>query len=87
MLGLGLLFEIGLDTTLGGLAVGTHLVVVSLALVVAHSAGNGTTDNAFGTVRNAASQIADLALGLLLLSLEVLFAAGLLQTLGSLSVS
>lgn len=80
-LGLGLLLDISLNTTLGGLAVSAHLVVVSLALLVAHDTGHGTTKDTLSTVRDAPGEVAKLALGLLLLSVEVLLATGVLQGL------
>ena len=81
LLGLSLLLDISLNTTLGGLAVSAHLVVVSLALIVTHDTSHGTTNDTLGAVSDAAGEIAKLALGLLLLSLEILLATGVLQGL------
>lgn len=78
---LSFLLEVCLNTSLLRLAVSTHLVVVFLALVVAHHAGHGTADNTLSTASHATNEIVDLALGLLLLALEVLLATGILERL------
>lgn len=70
-----------LDPPLLCLAVRTHLVVVLLAGLVTSQAGNGTTERALSAVGHAGAEVAELTLGLLLLALEVLLAAGVLERL------
>jgi hypothetical protein len=81
LLSLNLLLEIVLDTTLLGLAVSAHLLIVCLTILVARDARNSATDCALGTAGNALTEIGDLSSGLLLLALKVLFAAGGFQGL------
>ena len=78
---LSFLLEVCLNTTLLCLAVSAHLVVVFLALVIAHHVGHRAANNALSTARHATSKIVELALGLLLLALEVLLATGILERL------
>lgn len=52
-LSLGLLLEVMLDTTLLSLALGAHLIVVSLALLVAGEVRNGSADCSLSTTGNA----------------------------------
>lgn len=54
LLSFGTLLEISFNTTLGSLAVGAQLVIVSLTRLISHSRGHGTAHNALGTVTNAA---------------------------------
>lgn len=70
-----------LDSPLLCLAIRAHLVVVLLAGLVTSQAGNGTTESALGAVGHAGAEITELTLGLLLLALEVLLAAGVLERL------
>lgn len=83
LLGLGLLRDVVLGSTLLGLANIVLLLVVNLSGLVACDAGNGAAESARDTVSDTATQVANLALGLLLLALEVLLATGLLQALSS----
>lgn len=85
-LGLGLLLDIVLSTTLLGLALSAHLLVVSLSSLVAGQARDGTTDGALSAVSNAGAKVMKLASGFLLLALKVLLTAGLLQGLCGLLV-
>jgi hypothetical protein len=70
-----------LDTALLGLALSAHLLVVRLAGVVAREARDGTTDGALDAAGDTGAKVAELTLGLLLLALEVLLAAGRLEGL------
>ena len=70
-----------LNTTLASLALSTELVVVSLLLLVAGEVGDGTTESTLDTVANARAEVAELTLGLLVSTLEVLLTARLLQGL------
>lgn len=70
-----------LGTALLSLAGVVLLLVVSLGGLVTSEAGDGTTDGARHTVSHTGAEVAELALGLLLLTLEVLFTARLLQRL------
>jgi hypothetical protein len=81
LLSFGLLLKVVLDTALLGLALGVLLVVDSLLVGIASQAGNGTTDGALDAVANARAEVVELALGLLLLALEVLLTASLLERL------
>ena len=76
-----------LDTALLGLALGAHLLVVRLAGLVARDARDGTTDGALDAAGDAGAKVVELALGLLLLALEVLLAAGRLERLDTIPVS
>lgn len=80
--GLSLLDDVVLGTTLLGLALGTHLLVVSLTVLVTSNARDGASDGALSSVGDAGAVVAKLTLGLLLLALEVLLAAGCLERLG-----
>lgn len=76
LVGLGLLEDIVLDATLLSLALSTHLFVVGLSSVVAGDARNGTSNGSLDTTSNTAAKVGQLALSLLLLTLEVLLATG-----------
>jgi response regulator RpfG family c-di-GMP phosphodiesterase len=80
-LSLGLLLEVVLNTTLAGLALSTKLVVVSLLFLVAGEVRDGTTKSTLDTVADASAEIAELTLGLLVSTLEILLMASLLQGL------
>lgn len=86
VLGIGLLQDVVLGTTLAGLAGVVLVLVLLLGGSVASHAGEGSTDSAGDTVTNTLGVVVDLALGLLLLTLEVLLATGLLKTLLRMSV-
>lgn len=81
LLSLSLLLKVMLDTALSGLALGVQLVVVGLALLVAGDVGNGAADGALDAITDARTKVVELTLGLLLLALEVLLTAGVLQGL------
>ena len=81
LLSLSLLLKVVLDTALSGLALSVQLVVVGFALLVAGNVGNGTDNGALDAVADASTKVAELTLGLLLLALEVLLTAGVLQGL------
>lgn len=78
VLSLRLLLDVILGTALLRLALGTHLLVVGLASLVTRDAREGAADGTLGAASEAGAKVAELALGLLLLALEVLLAAGLL---------
>ena len=86
-LSLCLLRDIVLGTTLPRLASVMLMLVLGLLAVVAGKTSNRAANRAGDAVSHARCVVADLALGLLLLSLEVLLAAGLLQVLCHMSVS
>jgi hypothetical protein len=75
LLGLSLLLDIVLGTALLCLSLSPHLVVVSLAALVTGQAGDGTADSALSAVAKTSAEILELALSLLLLTLQVLFAS------------
>lgn len=75
LIGLSLLLNIVLGTALLGLALSPHLVVVSLTALVAGEAGDGTANSALSAVADTSTKVLELALGLLLLTLQVLFAS------------
>jgi hypothetical protein len=81
LLGLGLLEDVVLSTALLGLALVVLALVLVLGTLVAGQASHGAADGTGDTVANAAGVVVDLALGLLLLTLEVLLATSLLQAL------
>lgn len=85
-LSLSLLLDIVLGTTLLGLALSTHLLVVSLSSLVAGQTRDSTADGTLSTVANTTTEVAELALGLLLLALEVLLTAGFLKGLWCVSI-
>lgn len=70
-----------LGTTLLGLALSTELIVVSLTALVASQARDGTANGSLSTVGETRTEVAELALGLLLLALEVLLTTGCLEGL------
>ena len=70
-----------LNTSLLSLALGTHLVIVSLTRAVTSQASNGTSNSALNTVADTRAEVVDLTLGLLVAAIEILFTAGLLQRL------
>lgn len=74
-LGLSLLLDVVLGTALLGLAGVVLLLVLSLGGRVAHDAGDSTAHGAGDAVCDARAEVRELALGLLLLALEVLLAA------------
>lgn len=76
-----------LGTTLLSLADIVLLLVLGPSRGVTSDAGESTADSARNTVSNAGAEVVQLALGLLLLALEVLLATGLLQGLDSESVA
>lgn len=78
---LSLLLDVVLNTTLAGLALSTKLVVVGLLLLVAGEVGDSTTNSTLDTVADASTEIAELTLGLLVSTLEILLMASLLQGL------
>lgn len=79
-IGLGLLLELRLDTSLGGLARVALLLVVGLGLLVSEQTSTSTADSTSDAVRDALAALLDLTSGLLLLAVHVLLAALLLQT-------
>jgi hypothetical protein len=81
LLSFNLLLEVVLDATLLGFAVSAHLLIVCLTFLVARDARESATESTLGTASNAFTEIGDLASGLLLLALKVLFAAGGFQGL------
>lgn len=85
-LGLSGLLEIVLDATLLSLALGTLLIISSLLLLVASEGSDSAAEGALDTVADARAKVVELTLGLLVLSLEVLLAAGLLQRLYDVSI-
>lgn len=70
-----------LSTTLLSLARVVHILVVLLASLVPSQAGNSTANGTLDAVSNAGGIVVQLALGLLLLSFEVLLATLLLKVL------
>jgi len=72
-----------LGPALLGLALVVLLLVLALRRRVARHAGHGAAERAAHAVRDARAKVVELALGLLLLALEVLLAAGLLEGLPS----
>lgn len=68
-------------TTLLSLAIGTHLIVVSLSILVASKTGNGAADSALNARSNTGAQVIQLPLGFLLLTLEILLLTSRLQIL------
>lgn len=81
VVGLSLLLNVHLGATLLRLALIVQLLVALLAFLVSHSTREGTANRALGTVAQAVTVVAQLALSFLLLTLEVLFTPGLLQGL------
>lgn len=76
-----LLLKVVLDSALGRLAAVVLGLVLGLLGLVTRQAGDGAADSALDAVADAGGEIAGLALGLLLLALEVLLAARLLELL------
>lgn len=83
LLSLGLLLNIVLGTALLSLARVVETLVVCLTSLVTGETSDGTTNSALDTVADARSIVVELALSLLLLTLEVLFTTLLLQILYS----
>ena len=86
-LGLGLLRDIVLSSTLLSLADIVLLLVIDLSGLVASDASNSAANRAGHAIADTTSQIGDLALSFLLLTLEVLLASRLLKTLCGIQVS
>jgi hypothetical protein len=70
-----------LSATLAGLALVMLLLVLVLGTSVARQARHGSADTTGKTVGSTCGVVANLAVGFLLLALQVLLATGLLQTL------
>ena len=87
LLSLRLLRDIVLGTTLPRLAGIMLMFILGLLAAVAGETSNRAANSAGDAVSHARCVVADLTLGLLLLSLEVLLATGLLQVLCHMSVS
>lgn len=71
-LSLSLLLDVVLSTALLGFSLCTHLIIVSLATLIASQTSDRAANSALCPVGNAAAKIVQLALGLLLLSFEIL---------------
>lgn len=80
-LGVGLLLNVVLSTSLASLSLSMKLIVVSLTLTVTSQAGNGTANGALDTVTDTRTKVVELTLGLLLTAIEVLLTTRLLQGL------
>lgn len=80
-LGLGLLLDIMLGPALLSLALSAHLLVVSLASLIASQPADSAADGTLGSVAHTVAQVRELTPGLLLLTLTVLLTAGLLEGL------
>lgn len=78
---LGLLLNVMLRPSLLRLSLVVLLLVLGLLGLVTGQAGDGGTNSTSGAVCQARRQVAELALGLLLLTSQVLLATGLLQAL------
>ncbi len=83
VLSTGLLVHVKLDSALAGLALIVLLLESSLLRFVAGERGECTTDGPLGTIANALSEVAQLALGFLSLTLEVLFTTLLFEILAA----
>jgi hypothetical protein len=83
VLSVGLFLDVVLGAALQGLAGVVLLLIFCLGSRVARQASGGVADGASDTVRDARAEIVELALGLLLLALEVLLTTGLLEGLQS----
>ena len=79
--GVGLLLDVVLGAALLRLAEVVLPLELLLLRAVAGEAGHGAADGALEAVAGAADEVVGLALGLLLLAIQVLLAAGLLQRL------
>lgn len=79
--GIGLLLQVSLHAAQLSLAVGTHLVVVLLARIITCQTSDSAAECALDAAANTARKITKLALGLLLLALQVLLASGVLEAL------
>lgn len=84
---LRLLLDIGLSTALLCLAGVVLLLVLGLSGLVARDASDSSADGAADAVGGAGAEVGELALGLLLLTLEVLLAARVLERLVATSIS
>ena len=78
-----LLLDVGLSTTLLGLANVVLLLSLSRSLTIASQASNSSTDSTSSAVRNASAEVSDLSLSLLLLALCVLLLTSILEILGA----
>lgn len=81
LLGISLLLNVVLSTTLLRLARVVQTLVVLLASLVTSKASDGAADGSLDTVANARSVIVELALGFLRLTLKILLATLLLEIL------
>lgn len=81
-LSIGLLLDVVLGTALLGLAGVVLLLVLGLGGRVAGDTGDGAAHGTRDAVCDAGAEVRELALGLLLLALEVLVSALALQRLG-----
>jgi len=80
---IGLLLDVVLSTALLRLADIVLPLVLRLLRAVARHAGDGVAERTRGAIRQARAEVLQLPAGLLLLALEVLLAAGLLEVLGA----
>lgn len=81
LLGFGLLLQVKLDTALPSLSLVMLIRVFGLGLTVASQASDSTTHGSLETITNTLAKVADLTLGFLTLTLQVLLTALLLQVL------
>ena len=81
LLSLCLLLDVVLSSALLRLARVVLLLILELSIAIARETGHGAADRPGQAVAHATSEVVELALGLLLLALEVLVATGLLQGL------
>lgn len=79
VVGLALLLDVVLGATLLRLALIVQLLVVLLTCPVSSKTGDGATNSSLDTLSHAVAVVVYLALGLLLLALEVLLTSRLLQ--------
>ena len=80
-LSLGLLLDVVLGTALLSLALSAHLLVVSLASLIASQPADSAADGTLGTVTHTVTEVRELPPSLLLLTFAVLLTAGLLEGL------
>lgn len=82
-LSLLLLLQLGLNTTLTSLSLIVHILPLLLAILVTKDSRANSAHSATGTISHTLTQIRELALGLLGLSVGILLYSGLTQVLVS----
>lgn len=76
-----MLFQVQFNTTLSGLSFVMLVGIFGLGLTVTSKTGDSTSDRSTDTITDSLTQVRELTLSFLALTLEILFSALLLEIL------